>query len=88
MFNIAILSIPKPNAKPLNLLESIWQFSSTIGFIIPQPRISSHLPSSDKISTSADGSVNGKYERSKSYSIFSPKSELIILYINPLDRKN
>ena len=59
-FNIAIRSTPKPNAKPLNSSESILQFSNTIGFTIPQPKISSHFPESDKISTSADGSVNGK----------------------------
>ena len=29
---------------------------------MPQPRISSHLPVSDRISTSAEGSVNGKYD--------------------------
>jgi hypothetical protein len=38
------------------------QFSRTIGLTIPHPSISSHLPSSDKISTSAEGSVNGKYD--------------------------
>ena len=60
--SIAILSIPRPNANPLYWFESIPQFSITTGFTIPQPRISSHLPSSDKISTSAEGSVKGKYE--------------------------
>ena len=45
-----------------NFSESILQFSNTIGFTIPQPNISSHFPESDKISTSADGSVKGKYE--------------------------
>ena len=58
--SIAILSIPSPNANPEYLPESILQFSKTIGFTIPQPNISSHLPFSDKISTSADGSVKGK----------------------------
>ena len=58
--SIAILSIPSPKANPEYLLELIPQFSRTIGFIIPQPRISNHFPFSDKISTSADGSVNGK----------------------------
>ena len=58
-FNIAILSMPKPNASPLSLFESILQFSNTTGFTKPHPRISIHLPSVDKISTSADGSVNG-----------------------------
>ena len=59
---MAILSMPSPNARPLYLLESILQFSNTIGFTMPHPRISNHLPSFDKISTSAEGSVNGKYE--------------------------
>ena len=61
-FNIAILSMPNPNASPLSLFESILQFSNTVGFTKPQPRISIHLPSEDNISTSADGSVKGKYE--------------------------
>ena len=42
------------------MLELMSQFSKTIGLTIPQPSISSHFPESDKISTSADGSVNGK----------------------------
>ena len=50
--------MPRPNAKPLKFLEFRLQFSRTIGFTIPQPSISNHLPSFDKISTSADGSVN------------------------------
>ena len=58
--SIAILSTPKPNARPLYFDESIPQFSRTIGFTIPQPSISIHSPSLDKISTSAEGSVNGK----------------------------
>ena len=58
--SIAILSTPSPNARPLYFSESILQFSKTIGFTIPQPRISSHFPESDNISTSAEGSVNGK----------------------------
>ena len=61
-FNIAILSIPSPKASPENFSESILQLFRTIGLIIPQPKISSHLPSSDKMSTSAEGSVNGKYD--------------------------
>ena len=59
-FNIAILSIPRPNARPVYLDESILQFSRTTGLIIPQPSISSHFPSLERISTSAEGSVNGK----------------------------
>ena len=59
---LAILSTPRPKAKPLKLLESILQFSRTIGLTMPHPKISSHLLSLESISTSADGSVNGKYE--------------------------
>ena len=61
-FNIAILSTPRPKAKPEYVSESILQFLITLGFTIPHPKISSHLPSADKISTSADGYVKGKYE--------------------------
>ena len=51
----------KENVNPItDALESILQLSKTIGFTRPQPNISSHLPSFDKISTSAEGSVNGK----------------------------
>ena len=78
-FNIAILSIPRPNANPLYLLESILQFSNTIGFTKPHPRISSHFPSFDRISTSAEGSVNGKYEGLNLNSTLSPNNEYIIL---------
>ena len=60
--SIAIRSIPNPKAKPLNSSESILQFWRTFGFTIPQPRISNHFPSSERISTSADGSVKGKYD--------------------------
>ena len=49
--SIAILSIPNPKANPEYLSESILQFSRTIGFTTPHPRISSHFPSFDKIST-------------------------------------
>ena len=58
-FSIAILSIPRPKAKPEYFFESILQFSKTFGLTTPQPSISSHL-SPNKTSTSADGSVNGK----------------------------
>ena len=61
-FSIAILSTPRPNAKPEYVCESILQLLITLGFTIPQPKISSHFPSVDKISTSADGSVKGKYD--------------------------
>ena len=56
---MAILSTPKPNANPENFFGSILQFSNTIGFTIPQPKISNHSPFSERISTSADGSVKG-----------------------------
>jgi len=74
-FNMAIRSIPSPNANPLYFSESILQFSKTIGLTSPHPSISSHLPSFDKISTSAEGSVNGKYEGLNLNSTLSPKSE-------------
>ena len=61
-FNIAILSTPKPKARPLNLVESMLQFSSTTGLTMPHPKTSSHLPFSERMSTSAEGYVNGKYE--------------------------
>ena len=58
--SIAILSTPRPKARPEYFSESIPQFFKTIGLTIPQPKISSHSPSSERISTSADGSVKGK----------------------------
>ena len=59
--SMAILSIPNPKANPENLDGSILQFSKTLGFTIPQPKISSQLLlPSNKTSTSADGSVKGK----------------------------
>ena len=76
---MAILSTPIPKAKPLYFLESILQFSRTTGLTNPHPSISSHLPSFDKISTSAEGSVNGKYEGLNLNSTSSPNSEKIIL---------
>ena len=51
-----------PKAKPQYFSLSILQFSKTIGFTIPQPNISNHSFDSDRISTSADGSVKGKYD--------------------------
>ena len=60
--SIAILSIPSPNAKPEYFLDQFYNFSNTIGFTIPQPRISTIYFHIDLISTSADGSVNGKYD--------------------------
>ena len=54
-------------------------FSRTIGFTNPHPSISSHLPSFDKISTSAEGSVKGKYEGLNLNSTLSPNNEYIIL---------
>ena len=67
--------MPRPNAKPLYLLESILQLSRTIGFTNPQPSISSHFPSLDNMSTSAEGSVKGKYEGLNLNSIPSPNRE-------------
>ena len=78
-FNMAILSIPNPNANPLYLSEFILQFSRTIGFTMPQPSTSNHFPSFDNISTSADGSVKGKYEGRNLNSTSLPKSENNIL---------
>ena len=78
-FNIAILSRPNPKARPQYTFESMLQFSKTVGFIIPQPNISNHFPSFDSISTSAEGSVNGKYEGLNLISILFPKRSLIIL---------
>ena len=69
---MAILSMPSPKAKPEYFLESILQFSNTIGFTTPQPKISSHFPSLDSISTSADGSVKGKYDGLNLISTCSP----------------
>ena len=57
---MAILSTPKPNARPQYLFESILQFSSKTGLTIQQPKNSNHFLFSDNISTSADGSVKGK----------------------------
>ena len=54
-FNIAILSIPRPKASPEYLLESILQFSKTIGFMIPHPKISNQSPL-ESLMSSADGS--------------------------------
>ena len=74
-FNIAILSIPNPKAIPLYLFESILQFSRTFGFTIPHPKISNHFVSSNRTSTSAEGSVNGKYEGRNLTSTFLPNKK-------------
>ena len=79
--SIAILSTPRPKASPLYFSESMLQFSKTIGLTIPQPRISSHFPFSDKISTSAEGSVNGKYDGRNLISTFLPNKLLRMLWI-------
>ena len=71
-FSIAILSTPRPKARPLYFSGSILQFINTIGLTMPQPKISNHSPFSDKISTSAYGSVNGKYEGRNLISISFP----------------
>ena len=73
--------MPNPNAKPLNFFESMLQLFNTIGFTIPHPSISSQSPFSDNISTSADGSVNGKYDGLNLISLSSPNRAKIILYI-------
>ena len=54
-----------PKAKPVYLSLSIPQLVSTCGCTIPQPMTSSHLPLSSRISTSAEGSVNGKNDGRK-----------------------
>ena len=74
-FSIAILSTPKPNARPEYFLLSILQFLRTIGLTTPHPSISSHLPFLDLISTSADGSVKGKYDGLKRTSTSFPNKE-------------
>src|SRR5277367_4991032 len=72
-FKLAILSMPMPNAKPVNFLLSIPQFSKTLGSTMPQPKISTQpvylhilqpapLQIVQDISISADGSVKGKYD--------------------------
>ena len=67
-------SIPRPNANPEYFEESISQFSRTLGFTTPHPRISNHL-SPNRTSTSAEGSVNGKYEGRKRNFVSSPNKE-------------
>ena len=70
-FNMAIRSIPIPNASPEYLLESTLQFSRTLLFTIPPPSTSiqpvplhKEQPAPPHLkqltSTSTDGSVNGK----------------------------
>ena len=54
-----------PNANPLYFSGSIPQLRSTVGCTIPQPSTSNQpgsepSPRSHAMSTSADGSVNGK----------------------------
>ena len=78
-FNMAILSIPNPNARPEYVFESISQFSSTTGFTIPHHNISSHLSLSYKLSTSADGYVKGKKDGLNLIITFSPKRFFISL---------
>ena len=65
----------------LNIFLSLFlQFSRTMGFV-PQPSISSHLPSFEQISTSADGSVKGKYEGLKRIFNSLQRREIKILLI-------
>lgn len=69
--SIVIRSIPIPKANPLYLFGEILQFLKTLGFTMPQPKISNqpvflHVPQplpaqiKHEISISALGSVNGK----------------------------
>src|SRR5690606_23689384 len=79
-------SIPIPNAKPVYTSGSMPDASNTFGSTIPQPKISSHpvylqtlqpfeLQIVHETSTSALGSVNGKYEGRRRIFAFSPKSD-------------
>ena len=85
--SIAIRSIPIPNANPENSFGSILLYFKTFGSTIPQPIISNHpvplhtpqpLPPhiEHETSTSADGSVNGKYDGRIRICACSPKSSL------------
>ena len=74
---MAILSTPNPNARPLYCLESILQFLKLLVYN-SAAKISSHFPDSDNISTSADGSVNGKYEGLNLISTSLPNKSLSI----------
>ena len=76
-----------PNANPEYFFESIPLASSTLGSTMPQPMISSQpvplqtlqpLPPQrlHDTSTSADGSVKGKYEGRMRIVAFSPKTSL------------
>ncbi len=74
-FSIAIRSMPMPKAKPCHSAGSTPAAASTFGCTMPEPRISSHdSPSpifscppdqSQRMSTSAEGSVKGKCEARK-----------------------
>ena len=86
-FNCVILSIPIPNANPEYSFESIPQDSKTAGSTIPHPKISNHpeylqtlhpfeLQIVQDTSTSALGSVNGKYDGRKRICAFSPNISL------------
>ena len=74
-FSMAMRSIPMPQAKPWYSSGSSPQLRSTFGCTMPQPRISSQSSPSPKrtsplsrrhwMSTSSDGSVNGKNDGRK-----------------------
>ena len=58
---MVILSIPIPKAKPEYTSGFSPTFFNTFGWTIPHPIISNQ-PFFPNISTSTEGSVNGKYE--------------------------
>ena len=60
--SLAMRSMPKPNAKPLQTSGSRPPAASTLGWTMPQPPSSSQSPVGVRMSNSADGSVNGKYD--------------------------
>ena len=79
-FSIAILSIPSPNAKPKTFTVN-FTILQDYRITIPQPKTSSHFPPLILISTSADGSVNGKYDGLNLTSTSLPNKNSIILYM-------
>ena len=83
--SIAMRSTPKPNAKPWTFRGSYPTALNTFGCTIPQPMISSHpfrphveqpfpRQAAQAMSTSADGSVNGKKCGRNRVFVFGPKS--------------
>ena len=61
--------MPLPNAKPMWRSGSRPKFATTVGCTCPEPDTSSQRPASGpvskRMSISADGSVNGKYDGRK-----------------------